>query len=194
MMQTRFTDEATIIKAIRERNSDVFEYLRNRYYRSVRMMIKSNSGSEEDVEDVYSEGLACLIEVVDDPKQKLKNKVSTVFISICKNLWLNILRSRRLHGKHSRSLNDPVYEEQFEEQMDKAIYKDIFWQSFAKLKADCQQILHNIMEGKRIREIAELMGLSHNYLGKKKHYCHQSLLQIIYANPGYAAIQRTEVV
>lgn len=192
-MQTRFSDDKVVFKAIRERDPDVFVHLRKSYFGAVRFMIRSNSGCDEDAEDVYSEGIVRLIELFDTRGQMTQSKLATLFIEICKNIWLNVLRSRRMQSEHANVPDDTFYEEQFEKDIDNALQKDILWQSFNKLKDDCQLIIRSFLDGMRIREIAKLMGLSTAYVNKKKHYCHKSLLDMIYTHPDYVKIKRTEM-
>ena len=59
----------------------MFRCLRARYYDTVRLMVTRNDGTEEDAEDILSEGMADLIAYFDDPAQELKSRVDIHLLS-----------------------------------------------------------------------------------------------------------------
>jgi DNA-directed RNA polymerase specialized sigma subunit len=78
-----------------------------------------------------------------------------------------------------------LYFENFDVQLDEAIYKNIFWKSLEKLKKECQTIIEEFLNGKPLKEIAEMLGLTPSYIKKKKHYCQKNLLEHVYKHPDY---------
>lgn len=193
-MRERYRTDKAIVNGIRKRDPEVFNYLREQYYDTVRLMVVRNYGSEEDAEDTFSEGMADLISYLDDPRQKLKRKVSSLFIVICKNRWMDVLDKRMAERRYRQSMDAPVHEQQTGDMIDRALYEDIFWQSFKQLQEECQEIIRKFLEGKRLREIARLLNISDGYIKTKKYFCQKSLIGIINEHPAYAVIKRNEAL
>ena len=60
----------------------------------VRSMVKKNSGSSDDAQDIFQEGLIILHGKLKDPDFVLSAQLGTYLYSICKNLWRTELRKR----------------------------------------------------------------------------------------------------
>lgn len=177
-MFSEYTDDARLVRDLRKRESKAFEYLRDKCYRTVRIQVKELLGSPDETDDIFNESIARLLPMIDDPKLKLKSKVITLFLAITRNLLLTGKRDREVATRNTEH-GEPSYEEDFDARMDRVMFEDILWKSFARLKKDCQRILREFFSGLGLQEIAEAMGLSYMYVRKKKVACHKTLLQFV---------------
>jgi RNA polymerase sigma factor (sigma-70 family) len=183
-----YSNEANLIKSIRKRENAAFEYIHQKCHDVVRMFIEGYSGSEEDIEDIYNEGIASLIEAIDKPDLEKNNNVINLFVVICRNNWIDVIKKRRSARIYSQSLEEDAFNENFEAQLDKVIYQNIYWNSFEKLKKDCQTIIKEFLNGVPLKDIAALLGLTPLYIKKKKFYCQKNLFELVYKHPDYKKI------
>lgn len=184
-MEKLYADQNAIIEAVRKRKPDVFEFLKSECAGAVRNLVLKNSGTEEDAKDVYNEGLANMIEIFDEKENPCEYKVSTFLVSMCKNIWLLTLTRQKRADEYAESLDDPTVEQTIEEEMDRNVFKSIFYQSFNKIKDDCQVILRSFMNGMRLTDIAEMLNFSEGYIRKRKHYCYNYLMEMVTSHPDY---------
>lgn len=155
-------------------------------------MVFEKGGGSTDGEDVYSEGILTLIEVVDRPKFTLTCQLSTLLYAICKRKWKEVMNKQKAAKNYNVRHNEETIVEDFSEDMDYVIYSDIFWECFQKLEKACRQILKAYFKEIPSREIADLLDCTYGYLRKKKSMCHASLMKIVHMHPEYEKIKETE--
>lgn len=193
MVRNAFSEE-DIIQGIRLRQDDVFEHLRKHTYGAVRLYITSNSGTVEDAQDTFAEGIIGLIKFIDNPMLAMSCKVSTLLVSICKNHWYQKLEKQRSAYNYRNKLVVNDYEEDTSDELDEAVYSNMLWDSFNKLKNDCKTIIRGYLEEMTHKEIAKILGLSPGYVKKKKHYCQEYLIQYVSEHPDYKKMLTTNEV
>ena len=86
--------EQELLESLRAGKSGAFEQIYRNYYRMVAGMIQKNSGSEEEIEDVFQETLFILVKKLRQPDFKLTAKLGTFLYSISRNLWLQKLQKK----------------------------------------------------------------------------------------------------
>ncbi|MDA3823903.1 MAG: sigma factor, partial [Bacteroidales bacterium] len=133
-----YTNQQTLLRGLQNGETAAFEHLRETSYHSVAYIAKSNSGSNDDAEDLYSEGIEKLLQDISVPSFVLKKKVSSFFIEICVNKNKNMFRKQKTKLKYLNEQRDDSYEEAFEERIDREVFQGIHWKSNKKLKEDCQ--------------------------------------------------------
>jgi DNA-directed RNA polymerase specialized sigma24 family protein len=171
----------------------MFKYLERNYRHGIKLMVFEGGGDAIDGEDVYSEGIATLIEIVDRSDFVLTCKLSTLFYAICNKKWKQVLdKNKAARNYHTRHNEDTVIED-FSEDMDHTLYSDIFWECFNKLEKICRQILKAYFKEIPAREIADLFDLTYGYLRKKKSMCHTALMKIINMHPDYLKIKNKDL-
>ena len=189
----QYTD-SQLVAGIRERNGKVFKYLETKYRHGIKYMVFEGGGDAIDGEDVYSEGIMTLIEVVDRSDFILTCKLSTLLYAICNKKWKQVLdKQKAARNYHARHNEDTVIDD-FSEDMDYTVYSEIFWECFKKLEKVCKQILKAYFKEIPAREIAELLDYTYGYLRKKKSMCHTSLMRIIHKHPDYLKIKENESI
>lgn len=181
-----YSIEKNLIQGLRNREADAFEHLRKTCFESVAFIAASASGSEEDARDLYSEGVVCLLETLDKPDLEMKCTVRTMLFKICTNRYNVIRKKERARWNFLNRKQDETYEENFEEILDRKVYRSIFWQSFKKLKEDCQKLIKRVLENLPQTRIAGEMGITPGSLKNKKKNCLVALINIINEHPDYA--------
>ncbi|MGD1848290.1 MAG: RNA polymerase sigma factor [Salibacteraceae bacterium] len=121
---------------------EIFTYFYKESYPGIQKWILSNSGSEEDAEDTFQEGLIELTLGVRKNKTMEEASLEAYLFSIVKNLWFKQLRSRK-------RLRKELKEDQIEPWMSENQAKEDHSESLATVRAqlremgsECQEILH----------------------------------------------------
>ncbi len=187
-------NEAELILGIKSRDNVAFAYLRSQFFPVIRHYVLNNSGRMEDAEDVFEEGVVSLIEILDRPNLEMKSKVSTLLVSICRNYWLLVLEKQRAANNYQYRHNENLESEDFSDELDEEVYRNILWQSFGLLKDECRYILRAYFKEIPVKEIADIFGYSPGYLKKKKFYCHKHLVQLVSEHPDYKKLTDADVL
>ncbi|EZH74783.1 hypothetical protein ATO12_08565 [Aquimarina atlantica] len=156
----------------------------------IRGYVVQNSGSKEDVEDVFQDALMILYEKLESGPLELHASLRTYFFAICKNLW-----KKRLRKKSKVFTTDTVFE--ISEELDDDILQrienqdreHIYHKYFLQLSATCQKLLSLVFEEKSMRQIAEKTGYSEGYARKKKFECKKHLMDRIESDPAYKELR-----
>ena len=183
-----FSDEA-ILKGLKEKHSDIIRYLYREYFPLTKSIVEKNSGSYEDAEDVFQDGIIVLYQKILSGPLTLNCSLKTFFFSICRNIWMQRLdRKWRLLYQDdlvSESIEDydaiPI--EINEEKLEKTRLYQLY---FLSLPADCQKILKMFLSKASLKEISECMGFKDvNYAKTRKYLCKNMLRKKILKDPRY---------
>ena len=91
------TDDA-LIAAIRGGDERALAHLYRLHWPMVSHFVLQNSGSEDDAQDVYQEGVMVFYEKVRDGSLELSCQIKTYLYAVCRRLWLKRLTSRSRFG------------------------------------------------------------------------------------------------
>ncbi len=177
-----------IIEGIKKKDNAVMEYIYQKYYPPILLLITRNQGTPEDAKDIFQETIIVIYRKLrDDGKIVLTCSFSTYLYSVARNLWLNQLRRKRIEPEKLSEITDfmdidpdiPGFGES-------ETRRKIFQKHFLRLPRDCQDILRLSLENIPQKEIASKLGFkSENYVKKRKHYCREMLIKSIKKDPLY---------
>lgn len=178
------TDQA-IIAALKSPPSanDALRQLYDQHFPVVRGHILGNSGSADEAQDIFQEGVIALFNNVVDGKFKGESAVGTYLFSICKNMWLRHLqrKSRMSSGEVPESVEDknPFSTLKHSE------HRELVAQLVASLGEQCQEILRlYYFERRSMGEVADMTGFKDEQNARNKKYkCMKALKELIFANP-----------
>ncbi len=174
--------DINIIDGVRNQDDKILNWLYDNYFQSVKNHVLSNSGSEEDVSDVFQDSIIVLYNQITDDNLNLTTDLKGYFFGIARNVWSSQLR------KKQRTVEldiDPPDEEEQEEQSDPALER-IISRAFQKLKPDQQMVLNLFSDGQTYEEIAIKMNLKNEvYARRKKYLCKEALLELVKEDPEY---------
>lgn len=167
-------------------------FLYAEYYGLIENMILKNSGSKEDVPDVFQNGLIVLFNKAKQTDFRLSSTLKTYLYSICRNLWLMEIRK----NKRKTPLEDhhefiAVEEDNFETLVMNE-KKQLVMQLLEKMGDSCRQVLiHFYYKKMRMAQIKENMSYSSEQVAKnKKRACMKKLREMIMNNPNYVNVLR----
>jgi RNA polymerase sigma factor (sigma-70 family) len=146
-----------------------------------------NSGSDDDVSDLFQDTIIALYQQVSDNSLILTSDLKGYFFGIARNIWKSQLRQKKRIFELDLDIPD---EDDSNESYDSALEK-ILSRSFQKLKPDCQTVLTLFYEGISYEEIAFRMNLKNEtYARRKKYLSKEALIEIIKKDPEYQEYQR----
>ena len=178
----RKISDIDIISGIHNQDDKVLNWLYDNYFQSVKNHVLSNSGSDEDVSDVFQDTIIVLYNQITENVLNLTTDLKGYFFGIARNVWSAQLRKKQ---KTTELEIDIADEEENEEQYDQLLER-IISRVFQKLKPDQQMILSLFSEGLSYEEIADKMGLiSEEYARRKKYLCKEALLELVKEDPEY---------
>jgi RNA polymerase sigma factor (sigma-70 family) len=174
--------DINIIDGVRNQDDKVLNWLYDNYFQSVKNHVLSNSGSEEDVSDVFQDTIIVLYNQITEDNLNLTTDLKGYFFGIARNVWSSQLRKKQ---KTVELDIDPPDEEEPEEQSDPVLER-IISRVFQKLKPDQQMILNLFSDGRTYEEIAIKMNLKNEvYARRKKYLCKEALLELVKEDPEY---------
>lgn len=171
-----------IIEGVRNQDDKVLNWLYEVYLPSIKKYVLSNSGSNEDVSDVFQDTIILLYNQITCGDLNLTTDLKGYFFGIARNVWSNLFRKKQ---KTIELDVDPPSEEGYEDQFD-PILERIISRVFQKLKPDQQMVLNLFSEGLSYEEIAVKMNLKNEvYARRKKYLCKEALLELMKEDPEY---------
>ena len=181
--------DINIIEGVRNQDDKILNWLYDNYFNTVKNHVLSNSGSDEDVSDVFQDTIIVLFNQITEEKLKLTSDLKGYFFGIARNVWSSHLRKKQKTVELEIDLPD---EEETEEQYDPTLER-IVSRVFLKLKPDQQMVLNLFSEGLSYEEIASKMNLKNEiYARRKKYLCKETLLELVKEDPEYQEYLRLQ--
>jgi len=174
--------DINIIAGIRSQDDKVLNWLYDNYFQSVRNHVLNNSGSDDDVSDVFQDTIIVLYNQISEDKLHLTTDLKGYFFGIARNVWNAQLRKKHKTIELEFDLPD---EEETEDQSDPTLER-IISRVFQRLKPDQQMVLNLFSDGLSYEEIAVKLNLKNEvYARRKKYLCKEALLELVKEDPEY---------
>jgi RNA polymerase sigma factor (sigma-70 family) len=178
-----------ILSELKQSHKDCINYLYEKYFPLARSFVLKNSGTHEDAEDVFQDGLIALFKKIQTEPLKLNCSLKTYFFSICRNIWMQRLdRKWRLlyqsdYVNESAGDYDPFAFEIDEENLEK---ERLYHNHLLSLPEDCKKILMMFLSKISLKSITEVMGFKDiTYTKTRKYLCKNMLRKRILNDPEY---------
>ncbi|MEL6593184.1 MAG: sigma-70 family RNA polymerase sigma factor, partial [Bacteroidota bacterium] len=174
---------------LKEGDATILKELYDDYFPLIRQFVRKNSGSTQEAEDVFQEGVMSLYRLVNQPNFELKSQFYTLLYAICRNWWFKQLR------KLERVTNEQAEVSTGEEHgILEAISlrerEKLYQEKFRQLNPDCQKILQMSFEGASIKEIQQKLKLSsEGYTRKRKFVCKKHLFTLVQSDARYQELK-----
>jgi len=174
--------DINIIEGVRKQDDKILNWLYDNYLQSVKNYVLKNSGSYDDVSDVFQESIIALYRQITDDNLNLTTDLKGYFFGIARNVWNAQLRKKQ----KTVELEVDLAEEESNDDQSNQILERVLSRAFQKLKPDQQLILNLFSEGDSYEEIAIKMDLKNEiYARRKKYLSKESLLEIAKKDPEY---------
>ena len=182
------TDAEIVNNLVTDQQVDfTIRFLYRSYFDFLSRYIVSNSGSEEDSQDIFQEVVIAFINLVKAGKFRGESSIKTFLFSLNRNMWLNELK--RKGRAEAREMKYEISTERVEQDMGLVVEQrqttTELMKTIAALGETCKKILLLFYyENKSMKEIL----LSLNYeneqvVRNKKHKCLKQMEQVVNNNP-----------
>ena len=174
--------DSNIIEGLRKQDDKILNWLYDNYLQSVKNHVLKNSGSDEDVSDVFQDTIILLYSQIIEDNLNLTTDLKGYFFGIARNVWSAQLRKKQ----KTIELEVDLPDEEGAEDIYDPILERIVSRVFQKLKPDQQMVLNLFSEGLSYEEIAVKMNLKNEiYARRKKYLCKEALLELVKEDPEY---------
>jgi len=181
--------DQTIIEGVRQQDEKILNWLYDNYFQFVRKYVLNNSGSTDDVSDVFQDSIIILYNQIIENNLNLTTDLKGYFYSIARNVWSAQLRKKQ----RTTELEFDVVEEEDVGDLSREILERVVNRAFQKLPKDQQKVLKLFSEGQTFEMIAKKLDLvSEGNARKKKFKCKESLLDLIKEDPEYQEYLRLQ--
>lgn len=176
------------IDGLANNDSAIINSIYKKFVPKVIHYIKTNSGNEDQAQDVVQEVLVVLFNQAKESKLNLTCPFDAYFFLLCKRRWLNELKKSSNQGvtinDDYTSINES--EEKMAEQTELFEQKQqLFDAMFLKLGDKCQELLKLSFATKSMEEVAEKLNVTYGYVRKKKSLCVGQLTEWIQETNSY---------
>jgi RNA polymerase sigma factor (sigma-70 family) len=174
--------DISIIEGVRNQDVKILNWLYDSYFSTIKNHVLSNSGSEDDVYDVFQDTIIVLYNQIKDDNLNLNTDLKGYFFGISRNVWNAQLRKKQRTVELEIDLpDDEISEDQHDPVLERIISR-----VFPQLKPDQQLVLQLFSDGITYEEIAIKMNLKNEtYARRKKYLCKEALLELVKADPEY---------
>lgn len=145
--------------------------------------VRENNGSEADGRDVFQEALIALFRKVEQGEFKLTCTLKSFIRIMCRNLWLTRLRNKRNQAGPLEDIETVDLDANLEQRLERSEKEQLFFKYFDSLGEQCQKIMQWFFDKVPLREIAQRLETSENYIKKRKFVCKEKLIKAIQADP-----------
>jgi RNA polymerase sigma factor (sigma-70 family) len=174
--------DITIIEGVRNQDDKILNWLYDNYYQQVKKHVLSNSGSADDVADVFQDTIIVLYKQINEENLKLTTDLKGYFFGVARNVWSAQFRKQQ----QTTELEFDLPEEEDSDIINDPTLERVVSRSFLKLKPDQQMVLRLFSEGKSYEDIAIEMGLKNEtYARRKKYLSKEAILEIVKQDPEY---------
>jgi RNA polymerase sigma factor (sigma-70 family) len=179
-----------IQKGIIRHDNLVLTYIYKQFYYKVNAFIKKNSGTDDDVNDVFQEAIIVIYRKLKDNENLFENRSFEIYLySVCRFLWLKHLHHRKAEKEKINDtlpFNDEVYDDELSSLIEKNERYLLYQKHFRNISNDCQKILQMFFDKVPIRQIAQIMGFkSEKYAKTRKYKCKELLISRIKLDTDY---------
>lgn len=178
-----YSDEQ-ILKGILRHDNLILQYIYKQYYYSINYFIRKNQGSEDDASDIFQEAIIIIYRKIKENDLIFeKSSFKGYLFSVCRFLWLKQLEKKRIEKEKlndSLPYHEDLYDDNFNELVEKNERYGLYQKHFSTLSTDCQKLLQLFFEKVSLKEIAKVMGYkSEKYAKKRKFKCKELLINRI---------------
>ncbi|AXT51319.1 sigma-70 family RNA polymerase sigma factor [Aquimarina sp. BL5] len=183
------TKNQQIIDGIIAGDSSILKSFYKKNLPLVRRLILKYNGTTEDVEDIFQEALVLLYHKLKSGELDVYTSIHSYFIGICKNMWRNQLRKKRISEYYQlceKSTPDPS--DSIIDTITKEHQQNLFNKHLDNLSKGNKSILKLFFEEKSNRDIANITGCSEGYTRKKKCIIKERLQKMVQSDPVYGEL------
>jgi len=182
-----YTDEQ-IMDGIYRKDPAILRYLYKIQLGKIERFIVKKGGDQETARDIFQEAMMVIYNKIRGKELVLTCSFSTYLFAICKNLWLQELRSRSYKVLDHSQLDNMVEEPEEDEELSNELMELVKYH-FGKLSKDCQKVLELHFNRKSLTDICKVLGYKdEKYTADRKYRCKKYLFNSVTGDPRYKSL------
>jgi len=182
-----YTDEQ-IMDGIYRKDPAILGYLYKIQLGKIEGFIVKKGGDLEIARDIFQEAMMVIYNKIRDRKLVLTCSFSTYLFAICKNLWLQEVRSRSYKVLDHSQLDNMVEEPGEDEELNHELLELVKYH-FSKLSKDCQKVLELHFKRESLTDICKVLGYKdEKYTADRKYRCKKYLFNSVTGDPRYKSL------
>lgn len=192
MAEKNLHPDQLYIDGLVQNNSAVIQSIYKKFVPKVKHYIRTNSGDDDEVQDVIQEVLITIYNQAKTKGLQLTCPFDAYFFLLCKRRWLNELKKTSNKEvtlqDENVSIDESVQEMAFQtEVFDEK--QSLFDEMFQKLGEKCQEVLKLSFVTKTMEEVAAKLNVTYAYVRKKKSLCTGQLTEMIQQSNRYKSLK-----
>ena len=183
----QYTDEQ-IMDGIYRKDSSILRYLYKIQLGRIERFIVKKGGDQDTARDIFQEAMMVVYNKIRSKELVLTCGFSTYLFAICKNLWLQEIRSKKYnildHSQLDNMVEEPGEDEDFNNEL-----IELVKYHFSKLTKDCQKVLELHFRRKSLTDICSVLGYKdEKYTADRKYRCKKYLFSSVTSDPRYKSL------
>jgi RNA polymerase sigma factor (sigma-70 family) len=158
----RKISDSKIIEGVRLQDDSTLNWLYDNYFSAVKNHVLQNSGSQDDVSDVFQDSIIVLYKQINEENLNLTSDLKGYFFGIARNVWSAQLRKNQRTTELITDIADDDPDDYGDPLLERVVSR-----AFQKLKPDQQLILSLFSDGRTYEEIAAEMNLKNEMYARK---------------------------
>lgn len=179
------------IDGLLQNKSSVIDAIYKKFVPKVKNYIRTNSGNDDDAQDVIQEVLITIYNQAKTNGLQLTCPFDAYFFLLCKRRWLNELKKSSNKEVTLQDENVSTDESVQEMTLQTEVFDEkqsLFDEMFQKLGEKCQEVLKLSFVTKTMEEVAQKLNVTYGYVRKKKSICTGQLTEMIQQSARYKSI------
>ncbi len=177
-----YLNDKSMINAIKNGDRNALAYLYKTYFTMVKHFIIQNSGSDDEAEDLYQEGVLTVYENIVNAQFSLQSNTTlkTYIYSVCRNKWLYELRKKNKLPVRLNESNEFITDNLLEEETEEMPYNNMLNKALEQIGNKCKEIIKDFYYNKMTMEqIAQKNNfISANVAKSSKERCMKNAREI----------------
>ena len=188
-ISTTTPDDEALLAAIRAGDERALSRLYRQHWPMVSHFILQNSGSDDDAQDVYQEGVMVFYEKVRDGSLELSCQIKTYLYAVCRRIWLKRLTNKSRFGV--RLLDEEDYqalpqtgaEDDLQAAEEQERRFELMNQALQRLGEPCRSLLEGFyLHDKSMQELTDDFGYTNADNAKTQTYKCLLRLKLLFFN------------
>ncbi|MCB0643356.1 MAG: sigma-70 family RNA polymerase sigma factor [Phaeodactylibacter sp.] len=179
------------LEHLKNGHAEGIQAIQSECFPSIANFIKTHGGSQQDAEDVFTDGLVAIFRKLKAGEVSLTCKFSVFLFQICKNLWYKQTRRKKFQSSTPvEEVETPYVTEEWTPAIEQTERFSLLQECFLKLSEQCRKLLSlSWHTEKSMQEVAEALGLTYGHARKQKSQCNTKLKDLIKANPKFEELR-----
>ena len=192
MTEKNLHSDQLYIDGLLQNNSGIIQSIYKKFAPKVKNYIRTNSGDDDDANDVIQEVLIAIYNQAKLKGLKLTCPFDAYFFLLCKRRWLNELKKSSNKQvtiqDNTLSIDESVQEIALQTEIfdEKQSLSD---EMFQKLGDKCKEVLKLSFVLKTMEEVAQQLNVTYGYVRKKKSLCTGQLTEMIQQSNRYKSLK-----